>query len=247
MNGLARGSGTPDTPPPEPARRDGTPDSAPRDPAMAIGARGSRARRSENGHPHRRPGRPRGPGTSREAILRAARAKFADLGYDRATIRGIAAAAGVDARMVTHYFRTKQHLFLEVVEPPIDPAGAIPGGSHDMTPEEIGFAVARYLVAALESEDQLHVILAVIRSASSEPDVVPLVRTFVTERVLLPVASQVTADRPHLRAALIGSQIVGLVYARHLVGIDALAQADPETLVRALAPVITHYLTGDLG
>lgn len=195
----------------------------------------------------RRRGRRSGPGTSREAILRAARTEFADVGYDRATIRGIAAAAGVDPRMVTHYFRTKQHLFLEVVEPPIDPADAFPGAAADLAPREIGLAVARYLVAVLESEDRLRVILAVIRSASSEPDVVPLVRTFVTQRVLLPVASQVTADRPHLRAALIGSQVVGLVYARHLVGIDALVDVDPETLVQALAPVITHYLTGDLG
>lgn len=196
--------------------------------------------------PRRRPGRPPGEGTSRDAILQAARQEFAKLGYDRTTIRSIAASAGVDPRMVTHYFRTKQHLFLEVVEPPIDPAAAFPSAQGDLTPTEIGLAVTRYLVRSLEADEARNLVLALLRSASSEPDVVPLVRSFVTERILAPVASQVTADRPDLRAALIGSQVVGLVNARYLVGIDALAEVDSDTLISAIAPVITHYLTGDL-
>lgn len=195
----------------------------------------------------RRTGRRPGPGNSREAILHAARQQFAELGYDRATIRGIATVAGVDPRMVTHYFRTKQHLFLAVVEPPIDPALTFPLGAEGMAPDQVGLAVARIVMGVLDSEERRGVILAVLRSASSEPDVVPLVRAFVTERVLVPIAARVAADRPQLRAALVGSQVVGLVYARHLVGVDALAEADSETLIQALAPVIAHYLTGDLG
>jgi AcrR family transcriptional regulator len=53
-------------------------------------------------------GRRPGHTISREAILTAARHQFADLGYDRATVRSIAAEAGVDSRLVAHFFGTKQ-------------------------------------------------------------------------------------------------------------------------------------------
>ena len=63
--------------------------------------------------------RPAGSGT-REAILAAASRAFAELGYPRTTPRAIARDAGVDTRLVTHYFGSKQALFVEVVELPFD-------------------------------------------------------------------------------------------------------------------------------
>ena len=69
-------------------------------------------------------GKKRGPRPSgsdtREAILDAAREQFAEYGYRRTTMRGVAAAAGVDARLVTHYFGAKQDLFMQSVRLPID-------------------------------------------------------------------------------------------------------------------------------
>ena len=44
----------------------------------------------------KRSGRRPGPTTTREAIAEAARRQFAELGYDRTTLRGIAGEAGVD-------------------------------------------------------------------------------------------------------------------------------------------------------
>ena len=69
---------------------------------------------------------PRGrrPGTSnsREAIAGAARALFGELGYDRTTIRGVAAAASVDPALVMHFFGSKQKLFVETMAVPFDAA-----------------------------------------------------------------------------------------------------------------------------
>jgi len=67
----------------------------------------------------------------------------------------------------------------------------------------------------------------------------------VAERILLPIANRVGGDQPELRAALAGSQIVGLATARHLIGLEPLARASRAELARALAPVIDHYLRGD--
>ena len=69
--------------------------------------------------------RPAGSGT-REAILAAASRAFAEQGYPRTTLRGIARDAGVDTRLVTHYFGSKQDLFVAVVELPFDPEQVMP-------------------------------------------------------------------------------------------------------------------------
>ncbi|MGO9658515.1 MAG: helix-turn-helix domain-containing protein, partial [Acidimicrobiales bacterium] len=70
----------------------------------------------------RRPGR---PGT-RQAVLDGARRLFAERGYDGASVRDIAVAAGVDPALVHHYFGTKQELFLSVLGAPVDPAEMVP-------------------------------------------------------------------------------------------------------------------------
>ena len=65
-----------------------------------------------------RGGRRPGESGTREAILTAARGAFAELGYDRATIRGIAAVAEVDPALVLHYFTSKERLFGAALEIP---------------------------------------------------------------------------------------------------------------------------------
>ncbi|HEX2418275.1 MAG TPA: helix-turn-helix domain-containing protein, partial [Micromonosporaceae bacterium] len=65
----------------------------------------------------RRPGKP----DTRQMILAAARDVFAEWGYDRASIRGIAAQAGVDPALVHHYFGNKDSLFQAAIQSPIDP------------------------------------------------------------------------------------------------------------------------------
>ncbi|MDH6182272.1 AcrR family transcriptional regulator [Microbacteriaceae bacterium SG_E_30_P1] len=63
--------------------------------------------------PPRRRGRPRRGESldTRERILAAAAHEFGELGYDGATMRGIAGRARVDASLVHHYFGTKADLF----------------------------------------------------------------------------------------------------------------------------------------
>jgi len=57
-------------------------------------------------------GRRPGPARTREAILDAARAEFADAGYAAALIRRVARRAGVDPALVYHYFAGKPGLFV---------------------------------------------------------------------------------------------------------------------------------------
>jgi AcrR family transcriptional regulator len=191
----------------------------------------------------RRGPRPAGSDT-REAILEAAREQFAQNGYGRTTMRGVASAAGVDARLVTHYFGSKQELFMESVRLPIDPDVFI-ARAFDGPPEQLAERVAWGLVGALDDPDTRRTALAIIRAAASEPEAADVIRAVLSERVLTPLTKRLDTDHPELRATFIASQFVGLAMARYVVGIEPLASAPPEQVVRAITPVIDHFLNAD--
>src|SRR4051812_11035430 len=124
--------------------------------------------------PTRRTGRRRGPTGTREQIADAARVQFAELGYERATFRSIAAAAGVDPALVVHFYRSKDNLFREVMQLP-------PGLSDalvrivDGPREGIGRRLAELVIGAFENGAMRPVVLGRIRCASSHPDAAELV------------------------------------------------------------------------
>jgi AcrR family transcriptional regulator len=196
---------------------------------MAMGGRGRR---------------PAGSGT-RDAIAAAARRQFGELGYQRASLRSIAAEAGVDPRLVLHFFGSKQELFASVVELPFDPEttfdALLAPGSHGL-----GRRVAEFILGVLDSPEGRKTSTGLIRAAATEEAAAATIQDLVARRLLLPLASRVGRDRPQLRASLVASQIVGLAMARHIVGLTPLTTASHAELVAALAPVFDHYLTGDL-
>ena len=188
--------------------------------------------------------RPVGSGT-REAIAAAARRQFGELGYRRASLRSIADEAGVDPRLVLHFFGSKQERFAAVVELPFDPATAF---DLLLAPGEqgLGRRLAAFLLDVLDSPEGQRTITGLIRAAASEDEAAAMIRELVGHRLLLPLASRLGRDRPELRASLVGSQVVGLAMARHVVGLPALTTASRDELVAALTPVLDHYLTGNL-
>lgn len=189
--------------------------------------------------------RPAGSGT-REAIAAVARRQFAERGYPGTTLRGIAREAGVDPRLVGHFFGSKQELFASVVELPFDPE-VVFDAVLAADPADLGRRLAGFVLGILETPQARSTITGVIRAAASEAAAAEMIRDLLTRRLLLPLARRVGGADPELRAALLGSQIVGLTFARHVVGLRPLVEADRKQLVDALAPVLEHYLRGDLG
>lgn len=194
----------------------------------------------------KRTGRRPGQSATREAILEAASRQFAELGYDRSTIRSVAAEAGVDAALVLHYFRTKQQLFLAVVELPFDPAEVLPAllaGDR----REVGERLARLFMSVLDDADARNRWTSMLRAAASEPAAAEMLRELLTKRVFVPLAETLGVEDARLRATLVGSQLVGVVMARHIVRVEPLASLPSEELARAIAPTLQRYLTGPLG
>ena len=194
--------------------------------------------------PAKRTGRRTGATQTREQIAVAARAQFAELGYDRATFRGIAAAAGVDPALVVHFFGSKDDLFREVMQLP-------PGFSEalvriaDGPREQIGLRLAELVIGALENHVTRPVVLGRIRSASSHPHAAALVRETVA-RDLSALTGVITDDQPEKRAVLIGVQVVGIALVRYVVRVEPLASLPAPEVVELLAPTFQRYLTEPL-
>ena len=202
-----------------------------------------RLRPSGGSRTGRRPGNP----DTRQAILDAAARTFGGVGYAGATIRAIAAEAGVDAALVHHYFGSKNELFLHTVKAPIDPgeiARSLAGGD----PADLGVRLIRTLLGVWDSPDR-SALLAVVRSAMSDPSAARMIREFLGSQVIdrLLRAYRVPDHEIPFRGSLVASQIVGLITARYALGFEPLATAPPEVVVAAVGPTVQRYMTGDLG
>ena len=194
----------------------------------------------------RRSGRRPGNQDTREAILVAARAIFAERGFDQASIRAIATAAEVDPALVHHYFGTKDKLFLASLEMPVDPAELVPK-ALDGPREEAGERLVRLVLNVWDSPAGKAAV-ALLRSAMSNDWTARLVREFVVTQVLRKAISELGMDGEDapLRASLVATQIAGLAMMRYVLKVEPVASQDPETLVRAIAPNVQRYLVGDI-
>jgi AcrR family transcriptional regulator len=186
-----------------------------------------------------------GPSATRAAILAAAGRQFAEHGYDRTALRAIADEADVDQKLIAYYFGSKQQLFIAAVGLPLNPAELLPAiltGDRDT----IGERIAAVLLEIL-SQPELHQRLTgVVRAAASEPSVARMLREFFTSELYAPAAETLGGSDAHLRLNLVGSQIVGLIMARYVVGLEPLASLPPATIAAAIAPTLERYLTGPL-
>ena len=192
-------------------------------------------------HSGRRPG----DSGTREAIEGAARRQFAELGYDRTSLRQVAREAGVDPTLVSHFYGSKQQLFVTVVELPFRPAEVLPR-LLEGDPGELGLRLARFILGVFESAQSRGQVIGIVRSATSEPEAARLVRDMLTREVLTPLAEGLGVADAEFRAGLLGSQVVGMIMARYIVAIEPLASRDAAEVALAIAPNLQHYLTGDL-
>lgn len=193
-----------------------------------------------------RSGRRPGESGTREAILAAARGAFAELGYDRATIRGIAAGAAVDPALVIHYFGSKDELFGAALEIPVEP-GLVLERAAAADPAEIGATIARAFLEAWEPPDNRQRLVAMVRSAMTNEVALGMVREYLGRRVFGPITQALGVPDAELRANLVGSQFIGLAMMRYIARIEPLASASVDRLVAALGPTMQRYLTGELG
>jgi len=193
-----------------------------------------------------RSGRRPGNQDTKQSILEAARFAFAEKGFDKASIRAIASEAQVDPALVHHYFGTKEKLFLASMNAPINPAELVPKALEGPR-EQAGERLVRLVLSIWDSPAGAAAI-GMFRSALSNEWTARLLREFVVTQVLRRAATELSMNEREapMRAALMATQMAGLITARYVLKIEPVASAPPETLVAALGPNVQRFLTEPL-
>jgi AcrR family transcriptional regulator len=190
-----------------------------------------------------RTGRRPGASSTRQAILESARRLFAERGYEGATMRAIAADAGVDAALVVHFFGTKAALLIEAVDWPFNPQIEVANALVD-GPRQAGRRLVTLFLRTWDEENRRNPILTLLRAATTEPQAARMLREFLRQELFAPLMERLGSDEPELRANLAAAQLVGLGIARYVLGFEPLASAEPAEVVAWIAPTLQRYLTG---
>ena len=188
--------------------------------------------------------RSRGPrpggGDTRQEILDAARALFAERGYDRTTLRAIGAAAGVDPALIHHYFGNKEGLFTASVSLPVDLPRRLPEVIAE-DPAEAGAAVARLFFTVWDDEEARASLIGQLRHTFMTGEQ-PVIAGFITSAVLGRVAAAMDGEERELRAELVASHLLGVALLRYVVKLEPLASVDTETIITMVGPRLQAYL-----
>jgi AcrR family transcriptional regulator len=179
--------------------------------------------------------RPRDAAQTRTALLAAARRRFATEGFERTTLRAIAADVGVDAALVIRYFGSKQDLFATATEFVID----LP----DLTgaaPEQIADMLLPRYFAVWEDD---HSFLALLRAAMTSEIAAKTLNQTLAKHVA-PTLSAAIPDNHQQRIALTDAFVIGLAATRSVIGNLPVGSLSREELSRWAAPVFRQLLVG---
>jgi AcrR family transcriptional regulator len=192
----------------------------------------------------RRAGRWRTGQESRQRIIDAARARFMRDGYERATVRAIAADAAVDVAMVYYFFGSKEGLFT---------ASALTGPEHplhqlatllDEGTQEIGARLVRRFLEHWDEGAAFEPLLTLWRSAAIHPQARKVLHDSLAGPIAERVAAKFGVADAELRVELVASHLAGLAFARYQLKIEPIASTPVDDLVAWLGPTVQRYLTG---
>ena len=185
--------------------------------------------------------RRRDAAATRAAILRSARVAFANSGYDGAGVREIAAGAGVTAMLVNRYFGSKEKLFAEAIAESMATTSVLALEIVKANPS--AEAIAAALVGITKHGDvPLEGFQIMLRSASNER-AAEIAREQIERHHQKNIAATLSGALVPQRTGVMLALIAGFQMMRQMVGLTALAKAEPKALVKVLTPLIERLLT----
>ncbi|MGI8880342.1 MAG: TetR family transcriptional regulator [Jatrophihabitans sp.] len=172
---------------------------------------------------------------TRAAILTAARNRFGADGYERATIRAIAAEAGIDPAMVMRYYGNKENLFATAAEIDL----RFPDLA-EVPRDELGATLVRIFLDRWEANDSLPMIL---RSAMTKEAAAQKVQLIYRDQVAVALWAVTTSAEVVERAGLVASQVIGLAICRYVLKLAPLDTLTDDEMVARFGPTLQRYLT----
>jgi AcrR family transcriptional regulator len=189
-------------------------------------------------------GRPRGATTTRADILTAARRRFLENGYDRVTLRAVAGDAQVDVALISYYFGSKKGLFGAAMALGANPAELLAsemGGPLNSLPERI----VRTVVQAWDDPETGPSLHAFLEGVVRDPHVARTFREMMEQEMLPAIAARLGGDADSTRrAAMMTSQVAGMILSRYVLRVEPIASMTPQQLARRMAPGLRATLAG---
>jgi len=178
---------------------------------------------------------------TRAAILRAAQELFAELGYERTTVRDIGARASIDPAMVMRYFGSKDELFAR--------ATAFDLKLPELTrikSTQFGQTLVRHFLELWEGSLSNGSLIILLRASASNEDAAAKMRTIFGSQVV-PMLAQVTAPAElPTRAGLVSSHLLGLALCRYVLKVPPVVAMPRDQVIRWIGPTLQRYITGKL-
>lgn len=201
-------------------------------------AKGSQGR--STGRSGGRTGRRSGDADTRQDILDAAVELFSAKGYEGASVRAIATAAGVDPALVRHYFGDKSTLFVQSI---IARTGILDDvvGQYRGDAAGRGERVARAYLGIWENEDVRPALIALVASVATAEDARAILREVLPGALAEGLGLSGKGAEP---VALVGAQLIGVAMARYVVRVPMLAEPSVDELAARLGPALDLVLNG---
>jgi AcrR family transcriptional regulator len=176
--------------------------------------------------------------------MKAATEQFRDLGYEKTTIRSVATAAGVDPKLVMHYFGNKQKLFVETMGVPMTVQRAV--SVLKLTPKPLrGRALAEAIFQAQKSGEDAQLV-GMIRAAATEPEAAEMIRELYVREAMLKVVQALELDNAELRAVMLTSLLSGFVFTSRIVHLQDLSSASNAQRKAILGKLIQEIFTAEI-
>lgn len=181
------------------------------------------------------PSVPHSSAATRKSIAEAAARLFTEQGFDKTSVRAIAAAAGADAALVIRYFGSKEDLFLATIHM----HRAFETALQAPLPE----LAARLVRAAADLRDTRGLrVYGILMRASGHAKVWRSLSDAVEDGMVEPLRGRLPGAEGSIRARLIVVQLLGLLDALALRQDDLLLHAEAEALVSLYAPALNALI-----
>lgn len=177
---------------------------------------------------------------TKAAILRAARERFAAQGYERTTIRAVAADAGIDPSMVMRYFGTKAQLFdaTLAIDLRLPDLTGVPAG-------DLARTLVRHFLQRWEGDPADDALLVLMRSAVTNDQAAARMHEIFAAQVAPALVTALGPERAARRAGLISAQLLGLGLTRYLLRLPAVTALTRDEIEEGLAPAVAAVLDQD--
>ncbi|WP_213773712.1 TetR/AcrR family transcriptional regulator [Bradyrhizobium sp. dw_78] len=176
--------------------------------------------------------RKRSASLTRQRILKAALARFAEVSYEEVGLRDIARDVGVDVALVHRSFGSKEKLFAEAFKAAVQSERLL---SSKTT--ELGAALTRNIFERGNDPASGHAVaLQIFVHSLSSPQAREVLRTFVLKDFIRPLAAKLD-DRAPQRAALITACLVGVSILRDVLKVRPLldrSRAESQPLIEKI-------------